>query len=610
MHKQFVGKMKIVSFFLLVFAGTILFTTRPAYAIPVEDIPAAIGRAIASVISKSGSQIFNSVLTTAVNQFAYDYATYLGSGAPGQKPFFEQKPLGDRILDAADAGLGQFVEGLAKNGLQYTVTDGEGNTAEKKANLDLCSPDIFTLQRITLGLTEVDQPTFTSGGCSFKQIKESWVSEYEQVSSIIKDKSYLQKVGNYFEPGQSDLAISFELFGEAEEKSAIEAAKVEGKAIENRGWLRVDGIIGERYKDAPGSKERQEQQLRTLQSSGIGKYTGDVFVDAANIFLNQYALTAFNKLMDKIGSLGDENGIAGGDVQNPYAQGSGGSFAVENKLSSIIQARFNERTDYDILGELISCPALNSKGTGLPGPTNCVITDSFSTAISKRTTVIDAINNGYLKGDYSFGYKGLNNEEPTYNQGYPYRSLIILRKYRIIPVGWELAAQFIQKNNKSANPSPRTEDIKLMDLVKCFDPCDDYGGYNDGTNLGQGNCQSANGAESWCEGLVDPNWVLKVPKTYCKAEGYGPEVQNSQYVNQGKFCSKKLDKACVDSCVNLGENFDAATCCQASEGECEAKNLLNVTRLELILVTNVSRSIIPVRLFLVRPEQYHILKIL
>jgi len=89
-----ISKLKFSFLFPIVLFATVLVSTPPAYAIPVEDIPASIWRAIKDVIAKSGSQIFNSVLTTAVNQLAYDYATYLGSGASGQKPFFEQKPLG------------------------------------------------------------------------------------------------------------------------------------------------------------------------------------------------------------------------------------------------------------------------------------------------------------------------------------------------------------------------------------------------------------------------------------------------------------------------------------------------------------------------------------
>jgi len=564
-----ISSFKFSFLFPIVLFGTILASTSPAHAIPVEDIPATIFRSIKGVIDKSGSQIFNNVLRTAINQLAYDYATYLGSGAPGQKPFFEQKPLGDRILEAGDSALGQFVEDLSQYGLQ---TDNPDGTVTKEA-LDLCSPDIFTLNKITLGITDYGRPAYQSGSCSFTQLKNNWQNQYDQIASIVNDKDYLQKLGSYFDPGGSDLAISFELFGKAQEEILIAAQKTDKESQENKGWIRVEGLVSKQYQDAPGNQEGKGDQVRDAQTQSLGQITGDIFVDAANIFLNQLALSAFNKLMNNIGS--DSSNSSGSGDQ--FAQGGrGGVLEIENKLSTIVQARFGDRTDYNILGELISCPNPDK-----PGPTNCVITDSFSTAVSKRMTVIDAINAGYLQRDYSFGYKGLNNEEPPYNQGYPYRSLIILRKYRILPVGWEVAAQFIQKNNKTTNPPVNTQDIRLMDLIRCFDPCDEYEGYNDGTGPAKaGNCRPQVPAtpQSWCTGLVDPNWVLEVPKMYCKAQGYGPEVQNSQYINQGKFCSNKADKACVDECSNLSGNFDTSTCCQANEGECEQKTQLTVTR--------------------------------
>ncbi len=569
-----ISSLKFSFLFPIVLFATILVSTPPAHAIPVEDIPASIWRSIKDVIGKSGSQIFNNVLSTAINQLAYDYATYLGSGAPGQKPFFEQTPLGDRLRDAGDAAFGQFIEDIASNGLRNK----DGSFQEDGRGIDICSPDIFTLNKITLGLTDYDRPGYESGGCSFTELRNSWVSEFDQITSIINDKDYLKKLGSYFDPGGSDLAISYELFNKANEEIIKGQTDEQRKAEENGGWLRVQGLVGKEYQDAPGTKERVDTQIKDLQAGAIGKYTGDIFVDAANIFLNQLALSAFNKLMNNIGS--DTSNSSGSGDQ--FAQGNrGGVLEIENKLSTIVQARFGDRTDYNILGELISCPNPDK-----PGPTNCVITDSFSTAVSKRMTVIDAINAGYLQKDYAFGYKGLNNEEPPYNQGYPYRSLVILRKYRILPVGWEVAAQFIQKNNKvPVTPTVNTQDIRLMDLIRCFDPCDEYEGYNDGTGSAkQGNCRPQVPAtpQAWCTGLVDPNWVLEVPKMYCKAQGYGPEVQNSQYINQGKFCSIKstngTEKACVDKCSNLSGNFDTSTCCQANEGECEQKTQLAVTR--------------------------------
>src|SRR3989344_6717897 len=107
-------------------------------------------------------------------------------------------------------------------------------------------------------------------------------------------------------------------------------------------------------------------------------------------------------------------------------------------MLSLVEPSFRVRADYDILAELASCPDPNKAG-----PTDCVIDEKFRQAIEKKLTVKQALEQGYLNANGIFGFTA-DGLEPKFNEGYPYRSMLILRKYRIIPVGWEAAAQKIK----------------------------------------------------------------------------------------------------------------------------------------------------------------------
>ncbi|MBI5466237.1 MAG: hypothetical protein HY974_03035, partial [Candidatus Kerfeldbacteria bacterium] len=110
-----------------------------------------------------------------------------------------------------------------------------------------------------------------------------------------------------------------------------------------------------------------------------------------------------------------------------------------------------------------------------------------------------------------------------------------LRRARIIPVGWELAA--------SAFPGSTLQQVigtKSQD-------------YKDGFNSvgGDGQCGTTDGSSPYC-GLIDPNWVLRAPPEQCRIQAYGqllePEGANRQ-------------KTCVDVQHCVAEREDGS--CQA-----------------------------------------------
>ena len=206
-------------------------------------------------------------------------------------------------------------------------------------------------------------------------------------------------------------------------------------------------------------------------------------------------------------------------------------------LRQLTEPSFASRGDYNIAGELSICPDPSKAG-----PTNCVITEKFRDAIINKKTVGEAMTEGLLDKNALFGFLA-NGLEPKYNEGYPYRSMIILRKFRILPVGWELAAEYLKDNVSSLKTK------NLSDLVACFDPSDNYSGLNN------------DGQSKWCEGLVDPNWVLKAPQNFCKKQGPGPEITSQNVTGAGadsKLQISRNEKYCADEQAYMQEKDDGS----------------------------------------------------
>ncbi|MBW2561077.1 MAG: hypothetical protein JRE40_09505, partial [Deltaproteobacteria bacterium] len=276
------------------------------------------------------------------------------------------------------------------------------------------------------------------------------------------------------------------------------------------------------------------------------KFTGDAITDAAKVFICQFAMTKFNDFINSIGKdvpkysspySGDYGGLSDYEA-SPYRSGISGA---KERFKEIIQPDFSVRGDYDILIELVSCP-----DPVKAGPTNCVITDSFRQAISDRLTVGQAMKQGYLNPEGAFGFTS-DGLEPDFNEGYPYRSMIILRKFRILPVGWELAAQYIKDNSQAAGGARNLED-----MLSCFDPDTEKDEYDNGYN------------ELWCQGLIDPDWVLKAPLNYCQREGPGPEILSERVVGEksdSELIISRRDNYCADEQACINESSDGA--CQA-----------------------------------------------
>lgn len=532
---------KIFVFFLFLFFSFFSFVSSAQAFGDFIGGPTAVIRKITDFIEKNkdkaiikaGSLAFQSTLQSALKVIAYDLANYIATGGEGQKALWSKEYITEFSQNAGNAAIGKFVEDL-----------------NKSWQVDLCHPSLDFKVGIGFGIVAYNQPEFYEPKCDWQEMKSGWQSEYDRWASMTKP-DFVNKVSSMFSMEGNDLTIGLELFSRSVEVGQDEKEKQEAELKKNNGWLDVRNIGG-KSTSPPGDAKSQLDQTRTAQTNSLSQFTGDALVDATNIFLNQLFISSFNNFLSKIGeTIPDEKKYS---FSNPYADpnsdpniSSGGSYVVET-LKKVIQPRFNVKADYNILSDLMICLDINN-----PGPTNCVIENKFSQAIQNKNTVIEAVNNSYLSSDWIF------NKDIDYNSGFNYRSLVILRKFRIIPLGWEEAFNRIQEKTAQTGFN-----YTLMDMISCFDPNDEY------IDFSYGFLNSNFSNSSWCEGLIDPNWVLKAPLNYCKKQGYGGYIDSKQVVNLSEEIYSQENVSPI--IISRSDNYcaDEQSCIkEKADGSCE-----------------------------------------
>ena len=559
---------------------------------------------------KVGSTAFQQVVRSSLNKIAYDTANYLGSGGKGQKPLFVTKDWGAYLTQVGDEAAGSFIENFASNlaspysaecqsayqtcasGVkteatscrsgetdQTTLTncdDEEANgidackrsavTCSEKAqatkatstkaavpndysnnpSFNVCQPSSLEAKvKISMGLVEQTRPS--APNCTASKMVQNW-GDYASKLVDFKNGDFLQKFKDIFDPTGNDLGIYLSAKTDMISAQVKVDEKTKLNLAANKGWQ--DKVnVAKKLVGVPGSAQAQKDSSGNLLNASIGKVTGDIVVDAASVFLNQYAITAFNNLM--------ANWVVGPDkgdtnVTDPQADPSisYGEGSLDIVTSQIIKPDFGVRADYDILSNLSMCADATN-----PGPTDCVIDNKFMQGISEKKTVAEALKDGYLNGSWQF-------TKDSVEGAYSLRNIQILRKYRILPVGWEEAVNRIYADPK--NPIK----VTLMDLVSSFDPNDSYKNFSS---------EFKPSDQTKFVGLVDPNWVLKAPLNYCKKDGVGSQVLNTT-VNPG--IPGVSGGSATPSSLNLvrAENYcaDEQNCIkEKADGSCEAYGYCN-----------------------------------
>ncbi|MEI6835386.1 MAG: hypothetical protein WCK59_01000 [Candidatus Falkowbacteria bacterium] len=473
-----------------------------------------------SFLNTWGSKILGATLRATLNRIAYDAANYVATAGEGQKPQYVVENFGDYWKNIGDAAAGDFIDSVGKSW-----------------QVDLCQPNAAIRANIGLGLIQEQRPS--APNCTLSQLTSNYTSAYEKYAAM-KSGDYLKALQINFQPGGGEIGSAFTLFGRTQDIVTTKKSNEQAANTITQGWLDVRGVDG-KLLSLPGNAKDTLANAKSIQAQGMLSFTGNALVDAANVFLNQLAYEGMQRVIREISK--GKSSLT--NITDPSFPGSAfdsvlqyGEKVISEKLATIIKPHFDVKSDYSILSDLSVCPDKKN-----PGPNNCVIDDNFSQAISEKVTVGEALNKGYLHGDW------LVSSDNKADSTYTLRSATILRKFRIVPVGWEQAISLASSRNLK---------VTFQDLVSCFD--------GNGTFSADFNKND----QSWCRGLVDPNWVLKAPLNYCTKQGAGGQISSSLLSKDENGLSTVVISRNSDYCA------DEQTCIkEKADGSCETYGYCN-----------------------------------
>ncbi|MCR4314017.1 MAG: hypothetical protein NUV84_02090, partial [Candidatus Uhrbacteria bacterium] len=466
-----------------------------------------------------------------LNRLAFEAAVAIASGGPGEDSlFYNQTP------SEAFKQLGLEVAGEAIGSMSQLSTSKLG------IKFNLCQPSMEGLQAtLALGIKQKYQPKEPK--CDILEIASNWqafgASIYQQyLDPAERQNEMLKTFASSLKPGQNELTAALRINIAVDQE--IQEAKFLQFAERNKSTYKpvTDFISGNvktpsetlqaDFEEALKNSKKTGEQIRVGELANAGELIGGLALSTASTFTN----VLLSKLLDRI-----YTGLFDTAVINPFdleALGSGDKEAAQERFASIITTNPIATTGYDALSGFVVCMP---EGTINRTLNSCVMDVNFLAAVNRGTagvplTVQEAIDEGLLDEDWpliSPDNMAANQDPFCYTYGYCYGNLVKLRKARVLPIGWELAAQ----RNSESNPAT------LQEIIDGFNDCT-----QDGTIRPEG---KLDGQSKWCH-LIDPNWVLKYPETQCRAVGNG-EIRISTL-------SPGRNSECVDTPSCIGEDND------------------------------------------------------
>ncbi|MBU0530992.1 hypothetical protein KJ910_00635, partial [Patescibacteria group bacterium] len=560
--KRILGSVFLVFFLVtIVFSGVIL-PTKPAQAGIMEGAAAIAARLagggmpVDDIAQKSGDvqqltdeellkkpltivlkTVLINLLSFVLNRLAYDAAVYLAAGATGQEPSFQYKNAGEYFED-----LGLDIAGAHMDALNDVL-------AEVDIQFDVCAPEDPILRLgLQLGIRSAfDRP---EPDCDFRDMIKNWqatIASFQRYAELGENPSeyFLTEFRKAYRPGANELSASIGI-----------AAKVNNDVLTAKTTNFWDSLMKSGYKDVEDpitgnvttpaaliEEKTKEELVRAKKDQTAMNWdavTNDkdmlasLGITAGSVFLNTFISEALYNIY---------NGIFDADVVetdpfNPEYVSVGGIEAAEEKFKELLTADIISLDNFSPVSELLACPGYTARNVY-----NCAMDSNLAAAFSRAETgqpmtIDQALEEGLLNGAWPLvpsDDRAKNQDPYCYTYGYCYGNLVKMRKFRLIPVGFELAAN--SPWNSEANP------ITLQGVVDSFDDCSPEG--------------KANVNHPWCH-LIDTNWVLKAPETFCPASAPGELVISSNIATRLSYCTD------TPSCIAEDDNGN----CIGGEGYC------------------------------------------
>lgn len=547
-----------------------LITPQVANAQLVVSAPLLEGQTILSYIQTLLKVVFKNVAVVgAVNvsqQIARDAAESIASwvveGAPGQNPLVYMKSPGDYVKDHTKKALGDVLDQMSEdfaNASLLCISDpaaplgvlaGLYGALNAKANIPPFNNKGKNIEGISTG---------TLGKCDAGSIALS----YKSLTNELSSEQLLSRFSGALGSGGTEIDAVIDSQFQALTSIIREQKMAEYERLATKSHQDLKSpISGEVRQPAAQVAEDASLNSAKFQMEQEAEAMSGILASGAEAIPAIFATTLANSLSKKlITRLKQGKGTvnpAKKDVNLANIFGAGKTLGNgPGAIYSSIKTAVISEGELDLLTTFTACPDKFAQQD------NCVLDSSFAAAIrasdaGKTLTVKDALDQGKLHGEWELvppSKTALNEDRLCYKSAYCFSNLAKLRKARIIPIGWEIAAGSADGTGK----------VTLGEAVKGFSSCS-YTCSNDpaktcstDTDCGAGNTCNAtrDKAHPYCH-LIDPNWVLKMPELVCRAKVFGA-VPESQL-------SSNRQEQCADQASCLAEDSNGQ--CTGSYGYC------------------------------------------
>ncbi|MCW1892154.1 MAG: hypothetical protein KIH65_002825 [Candidatus Uhrbacteria bacterium] len=500
--------------------------------------------------------VLNAV-TIAAQQLAYDSAEWVASGFKGNGPLIEiftnENYIKQIGLDAAGEFLGTFSE-------QFT---------EGMFGINLCRPPRF--QGIDLQFA-LSIPDFAINGIKRPKPKCAWtqiVSNWNATADSLDNAVALHSIKSSFNIGGNDIAYGiglntafFDTVAQKKEAGVLDR-------LEGRGFKSVQDMISGNVRTPASVVEEnvKEQIIRQPNAAENVKTTTllqNTFklgaMQIGTVMISTFSNVLVTRLLGRLTKGLLSSGTSGISVPDLLSSGAAPLLSQSGRSEEIFASQFREiltpniasSEQQDILGEMLGCPD-NGRTKW-----NCSIDSTLEAALRKNghMTVRQAIDSGFINEQWELipSTQAKDNLDPGCAQrAFCAANIRKMRLARIVPIGWELAADSAANQQKCQSGSGC---MTLAEVLQHFDDCNDAG--------------ELDAAHPWCH-LIDPNWVLTSFPTQCLTKGYGNSflAGTNQRLQECQDTVSCLERDAAGKCVGgygycMAEQtfwqFDAESC--------------------------------------------------
>ena len=503
--------------------GVSLLRPERAYAVGAPDVVAALTGKWSS--DKIAEGLLASTLGALVNgvsyfmrKLAYDGAQYIASGGKGQGAL------------AFQDGFGKYLQNEIGNSVASAVDE-----FGKPFGLNLCTPPDVNLQiYLQVGIRRLyADPTLAGKGgpqpnCTWQQFSDSWGDlSVESIAESGRDV-VSQSFANALRVNQSDFGVALGFAGQVDRLVAQGQVGADRARLEGMGFKSLTDLISGDIK-TPATIIQEETKALTAKHQGeitAGQIAGiygagmwQVIPSAASVFLNTLVSQVLQNMMTD-GLLPSQASVVEsgtGDVVREYSGViNKNRFAAANAFNFLFTAvPAQQLDDYALIEEYNNCP-------DVPGINNCVADAGLLQAVKlSRTgtplTIQEAMDKTLLREDWPLippTREDLNEDlRRCFLKGYCYSNIQKLRKVRILPLGFEVAAL-------KADPD-QLQNWTLGNIVRGFEQCAQSG--------------QPDPKFPFCH-LIDPNWVIRLPESRCESKVFGPSLLSSNNPARREEC--------------------------------------------------------------------------